>query len=162
MKSTPIQDLLDGESITDEEEMERDISSISEDIRNSSAMIYDSSGEEMKNEIASMRNQLEEMKRQQNNETKPTKTTKIKINEDEGNNIFEEIFRYKQIDDIIEIVSLITVYVIFTLNAFVEFIDNMVPYMFYHYNPIIKGILFVLVYRSINFFIKKLFKGNQT
>ena len=110
-------------------------------------------------EMASLRNQLEQMKRQQNTETTPL-PTKIKASDMEGN-IFEEIFRYKQVDDAIEIVSLIMVYVLFTLNAFVEFVDNMIPYMFYNYIPIIKGVLFVLVYRGINFFMRKLFKGNQ-
>lgn len=161
MKSTPIQDLLENESITDEEEMERDISSISEDIRNSHE-VYDHSSDQLQMEMVSLRNQLEEMKRQQNNETTPmpTKKTKIKITENEGN-IFEDIFRYRQVDDIIEIVSLIMVYVLFTLNAFVEFIDNMIPFMLYNYNPIIKGVLFVLVYRGIHFFMKKLLKGNE-
>lgn len=158
MKSTPIQDLLENESITDEDEMERDISSISEDIRNSNE-VYDHSSDQIQMEMASLRNQLEQMKRQQNTETTPL-PTKIKASDMEGN-IFEEIFRYKQVDDAIEIVSLIMVYVLFTLNAFVEFVDNMIPYMFYNYIPIIKGVLFVLVYRGINFFMRKLFKGNQ-
>lgn len=162
MKSTPIGDVLEDESTTDEEEMERDISSISEDIRNSSP-IYDNSGEQFQNEILSMRNQLEELKRQKNNETvslPQTNATKKQIEEGESN-IFEEVFRYKKTNDVIEIVSLITVYVIFTLNAFVELIDNMIPFMFYNYNPIIKGILFVVMYRSINYFLRKLLKGNQ-
>lgn len=160
MKSTPIQDLLENESITDEDEMERDISSISEDIRNSNE-VYDHSSDQIQMEMASLRNQLEQMKRQQNTETTPLPTKiKIKASDMEGN-IFEEIFRYKQVEDVIEIVSLIMVYVLFTLNAFVEFVDNMIPYMFYNYIPIIKGVLFVLVYRGINFFMRKLFKGNQ-
>ena len=157
MKSTPIQDLLENESITDEEEMERDISQISEDIRNSNE-VYDNSSDQLQMEMTSLRNQLEQMKRQQDAETTPLPTKKA--SEMEGN-IFEEIFRYKQVEDVIEIVSLIMVYVLFTLNAFVEFVDNMIPYMFYNYNPIIKGVLFVLVYRGINFFMRKLFKGNQ-
>lgn len=161
MKSTPIEDLID-ESVTDEEEMERDISSIANDIKNSSTM--HESGVQFQNEIDSMRNQLEELKRQQNQGAPPppststSTATKIRVVE-EAENIFESIFRYKKIEDIIEIVSLICVYVIFTLNAFVDFIDNMIPYMFYHYNPIIKGLLFVIVYRAINFFLIKLLKN---
>lgn len=160
MKSTPIENLIDDESVTDEEEMERDISSIANDIKNSSTM--QESGVQFQNEIDSMRNQLEELKKQQNQGAPPppstSTATKIRVVE-EAENIFESIFRYKKIEDIIEIVSLICVYVIFTLNAFVDFIDNMIPYMFYNYNPIIKGLLFVIVYRAINFFLIKLLKN---
>ena len=172
MKSTPIEDLLEEESVTDEDEMERDISRISEDIRKSNAA-YDEARASFQNEILSMRNQLEELKRMQNGGTSaqtsvqtPAPTTvkasasSSRVEEVEGN-IFDEIFRYKRTDDVIEIVSLITVYVIFTLNAFVDFVDNCIPFMFYQYNALIKGVLFVIVYRGIQFFLKKLFKANQ-
>ena len=176
MKSTPIEDLLEEESVTDEDEMERDISRISEDIRKSNAA-YDEAGANFQNEILSMRSQLEELKRMQNGGTAtqtsvqtsvqtPAPTTvkasasSSRVEEVEGN-IFDEIFRYKRTDDVIEIVSLITVYVIFTLNAFVDFVDNCIPFMFYQYNALIKGVLFVIVYRGIQFFLKKLFKANQ-
>lgn len=178
MKSTPIEDLLEGESVTDEDEMERDISSISEDIRKSNAA-YDEAGASFQNEILSMRSQLEELKRLQNGGTaaqtstsqssvQTTAPTTVKasapssrVEEVVEGNILDEIFRYKRTDDVIEIVSLITVYVIFTLNAFVDFVDNCIPFMFYQYNALIKGVLFVIVYRGIQFFLKKLFKANQ-
>lgn len=162
MKSTPIEDLIDGDSVTDEEEVERDISRISDDIRNSST--NENAGSQLQSEIEYMRSQLEELKQQNNPIPSPAlaqASTKTQAELDESDDsIFESVLKYKRVDDIIEIVSLISVYVIFTMNVFIEFIDNMIPFMFYNYNPIIKGVLFVIVYRTINFFLKKLFKGN--
>lgn len=161
MKSTPIEDLIEGDSVTDEE-VERDISRISDDIRNSST--NENADSQLQSEIESMRSQLQELKQQNNpipSPALPPASTKIQVGFDESDDsIFESVLRYKKVDDIIEIVSLISVYVIFTMNAFIEFIDNMIPFMFYNYNPIIKGVLFVIVYRIINFFLKKLFKSN--
>lgn len=161
MKSTPIEDLIEGDSVTDEE-VERDISRISDDIINSST--NENTGSQLQSEIESMRSQLEQLKQQNNPIPSPAlaqASTKIQAALDESDDsIFESVLKYKKVDDIIEIVSLISVYVIFTMNVFIEFIDNMIPFMFYNYNPIIKGVLFVIVYRTINFFLKKLFKGN--
>lgn len=161
MKSTPIEDLIEGDSVTDEE-VERDISRISDDIINSST--NENTGSQLQSEIESMRSQLEQLKQQNNPIPSPAlaqASTKMQAALDESDDsIFESVLKYKKVDDIIEIVSLISVYVIFTMNVFIEFIDNMIPFMFYNYNPIIKGVLFVIVYRTINFFLKKLFKGN--
>ncbi len=162
MKSTPIEELIEGDSVTDEEEVERDITRISDDIRNSST--NENADSQLQSEIESMRSQLQELKQQNNpipSPALPPASTNSQLGFDESDDsIFESVLKYKKVDDIIEIVSLISVYVIFTMNAFIEFIDNMIPFMFYNYNPIIKGVLFVIVYRIINFFLKKLFKSN--
>jgi len=168
MRSTPVEHLLDdrGESIPDEDDMEKDISEIEDDIKNSKADVdvvdvdvhvdvgsglgIDLQTEGISHEIDTMRNELKRLKQE-------TRTTRPEYRQNEGN-IFDAILKYRKIDDFIEIVSLLSVYILFTLNTLNEVTDNLIPYMFYQYSPLIKGLVFVIAFRFIRFSLQKLLK----
>lgn len=148
MRSTPVEDLIENsDSITDEDVIENDIVQLQNDIRESS---YESP--QFQNEINQMRSELEELKAQDKNKV-PSKPTEIP---EDSNSMIEDIFRYKKKKDLLEIICLLAVYVLFSLNNVNEIIDNLIPYMFYNYTLLIKGVLFILLYRSLNVFLGKL------
>lgn len=148
MRSTPVEDLIENsDSITDEDVIENDIVQLQNDIRESS---YESP--QFQNEINQMRSELEELKARERNKV-PSKPTEIP---EDSNSMIEDIFRYKKKKDLLEIICLLAVYVLFSLNNVNEIIDNLIPYMFYNYTLLIKGVLFILLYRSLNVFLGKL------
>lgn len=170
MRSTPVKDLLpekpNGEKKLDETEVEQDISEIEKEVKNvqfEQQDAYDDTvptGVDMTemmsigDEIDSMRSELNELR--QKAETSATVTTPVA--HVEGGNIFEDVFKFSRIDDMIEIVSLVSVYVLFMRNSLHELIDNLIPYIFYPYTPILKGVLFLFAFRIVRFTLKKALK----
>ena len=156
MRSTPVEDLIDiGGSIADEDTVENDIVQLQNDIRDSGS--YDTP--KFQNEINEMRNELDMLKKKNKDEAGAASTATSsdkQANDSDESATFEDVFRYKKKKDVLEIVCLLTVYVIFSLNNVNEIIDNLIPFMFYNYTLLIKGVLFILTYRSLKVFLGKL------
>lgn len=174
MRSTPVKDLLPekppGEKKLDETEVEQDISEIEKEVKNvqfeqetfdenTIPTDVDMTDEMMTigDEIDSMRSELNELR--QKAESSATVTTpRSPPYVEGGGNIFEDVLKFSRIDDMIEIVSLISVYVLFMRNSLHELIDNLIPYIFYPYTPILKGVLFLFAFRIVRFTLAKALK----
>lgn len=156
MRSTPVEDLIDiGGSIADEDTVENDIVQLQNDIRDSGS--YDTP--KFQSEINEMRNELDMLKKKNKDEAGAASTATSsdkQANDSDESATFEDVFRYKKKKDVLEIVCLLTVYVVFSLNNVNEIIDNLIPFMFYNYTLLIKGVLFILTYRSLKVFLGKL------
>lgn len=168
MRSTPVKDLLpekpNGEKKLDETEVEQDISEIEKEVKNVQFEQQDTYDDTVPNdidmtemmtigdEIDSMRSELNELR--QKTET----SVSAPVAHVEGSNIFEDVFKFSRIDDMIEIVSLVSVYVLFMRNSLHELIDNLIPYIFYPYTPILKGVLFLFAFRIVRFALEKALK----
>ena len=155
MKSTKIEDLIEAGDDSIDAMVEEDINNLT-NMNSESAPAHEAS--ELKEQLQHIQNELSGM-RSQNSQQEPVDTPQAirePIREptrqpEEVEKSFSDIFKI-QPKDFKKLVVLSILYGIISSPYVGDMIDNMIPYSLYNYAFVIKLIIFILLYRVLDFF----------
>lgn len=158
MKSTKIEELIDEGDESIDAIVEEDINNLTNmNSEINSAPAHEAS-DELKEQLAHIQNELSGM-RSRNSQQEPVDTPEA-IREpirqptrqpEEVEKTFSDIFKI-QTTDFKKLVVLSILYGIISSPYVGDMIDNMIPYSLYNYAFVIKLIIFILLYRVLDFF----------
>ena len=152
MKSTKIEDLIDEGDDSIDAIVEEDINNLTNmNSEINSAPAHEAS-DELKEQLAHIQNELSDMRNKDAETQKGSDVTAQPIREREQiEKSFSDIFKI-QPTDFKKLVVLSILYGIISSPYIGDVIDNMIPYSLYNYAFIIKLIIFILLYRVLDFF----------
>tara|TARA_B100000401_G_scaffold221454_1_gene149737 strand:+ start:148 stop:690 length:543 start_codon:yes stop_codon:yes gene_type:complete len=147
MKSTKIEDLIDEGDDSIDAIVEEDINNLTNmNSEINSAPAHEAS-DELKAQLVNIQNELSDMR----NKDSETAQAQPILERDQIEKSFSDIFKI-QPTDFKKLVVLSILYGIISSPYIGDVIDNMIPYSLYNYAFIIKLIIFILLYRVLDFF----------
>tara|TARA_B100001564_G_C20666587_1_gene684100 strand:+ start:2708 stop:3169 length:462 start_codon:yes stop_codon:yes gene_type:complete len=151
MKSTKIEDLIDEGDDSIDAMVEEDINNLTNMNSEANSAPAHEASDELKEQLQHIQNELSDMR-----STKDLQQGSIDAPEpirepEEVEKSFSDIFKI-QTKDFKKLVVLSILYGIISSPYVGDMIDNMIPYSLYNYAFVIKLIIFILLYRVLDFF----------
>ena len=151
MKSTKIEDLIDEGDDSIDAMVEEDINNLTNMNSEANSAPAHEASDELKEQLQHIQNELSDMRidLQEGSIDFPEPTRQP----EEVEKSFSDIFKI-QTKDFKKLVVLSILYGIISSPYVGDMIDNMIPYSLYNYAFVIKLIIFILLYRVLDFFAK--------
>jgi hypothetical protein len=153
MKSTKIEDLIDEGDDSIDAMVEEDINNLTNMNSEANSAPAHEASDELKEQLQHIQNELSDMRStkdlQQGSIDAPEPTREPEQIDVDKN--FSDIFKIRP-KDFKKLVVLSILYGIISSPYVGDMIDNMIPYSLYNYAFVIKLIIFILLYRVLDFF----------
>lgn len=151
MKSTKIEDLIEAGDDSIDAIVEEDINNLTNMKSEINSAPAHEASDELKEQLAHIQNELSGMRSQNSPLDTPEAIREPTRQPEEVEKSFSDIFNI-QPKDFKKLVVLSILYGIISSPYVGDMIDNMIPYSLYNYSFVIKLIIFILLYRVLDFF----------